>query len=194
MDSSLGNMAALGKLLEEHRPRLVAMVRRRMDPRLAQRLDAEEVVSEAFFVARRRHAEFQANSSLSPYAWLYRIVLDCLIDEWRKHTRDKRNLNRDEPMPTVSSAQLAQSLVHSGTSPSHALARQEMAERMRKTLDLLSQRDREILSMRHYDLLTHREAAEILEITESAATVRYVRALERLRKLWEQLYGDLEMP
>lgn len=194
MDSSLGDMAALGKLLEEHRPRLVAMVRRRMDPRLTQRVDPEEIVSEAYFIARRRHAEFTDDGSITPYAWLYRIVRDCLIEAWRRETRDKRDLGRDQPFAAESSAQLALSLMHTGTSPSHALARKEMVERMQKTLDLLTERDREVLSMRHYDQLSHREAADVLGISETAATVRYVRALERLRKLWEHLYGDLEMP
>jgi RNA polymerase sigma-70 factor (ECF subfamily) len=187
-------MAALGKLLEEHRPRLVAMVRRRMDPRLAQRVDAEEIVSEAYLTARTRHAELKDDASVTAYAWLYRIVRDCLIEAWRRETRDKRDLHRDQPFAAESSAQLALSLMQTGTSPSHALARKEMVERMQKTLELLSERDREVLSMRHYDQLSHREAADVLGISETAATVRYVRALERLRKLWEHLYGDLEMP
>jgi DNA-directed RNA polymerase specialized sigma24 family protein len=38
--------------------------------------------------------------------------------------------------------------------------------------------------MRHADQLTFREAAIVLHITESAANLRYVRALRRLRKLW----------
>lgn len=194
MESSLGEMAALGKLFEEHRTKLAAMVRRRMDPRLAQRVDAEEIVNEAFVVARRRQRELQEQPSIAHYFWLYRIVFDCLLETFRRESRDKRDLGRDRPMPSTSSAQLAMSLVHSGTSPSHAFARQEMAERMQKTLDMLSNRDQEVLWMRHYDQLSHREAADILGITESAATVRYVRALERLRKVWEHLYGDLEMP
>lgn len=187
-------MARLGKLLEEHRPRLVAMVRRRIDPQLAQRVDPEEIVNEAFFAAQRRQAELKGNTALSPYSWLYRIVLDGLIEAYRKETADKRDLHRDLPMVDRSSEDVAASLIHSGTSPSQAAARREMAERMRKTLDLLSRRDRDILCMRHFDQLSHREAAEILNITESAATLRYLRALERLRKLWEHLYGDLELP
>ena len=194
MDSSVGDMAALGKLLEEHRPRLVAMVRRRIDPSLAKRVDPEEIVSEAYFTAQRRHAELKEDRALAPYPWLYRIVVDCLIEVYRRETRDKRDLHRDLPLNNGSSADVAASLIHSGTSPSQAAARQEMAERMQKTLDLLSRRDRDILCMRHYDQLSHRDAAEVLGISESAATLRYVRALERLRKLWEHLYGDLELP
>lgn len=194
MDSSIGSMAVLGKLFEEHRPRLVAMVRRRMDSKLAQRTDPEDVVSDAFFIARRRHGELKQDGSLSPYAWLYRIVVDCLIEKYRDGTRQKRDFQRDLPLPDGSSPDVAASLIHSASSPSQAAAKREMAERMQKALDLLTRRDRDVLCMRHYDQLTHRDAAEVLGITEIAATLRYVRALDRLRKLWEHLYGDLELP
>lgn len=193
MHSALGDIAVLGKLLEEHRTRLVAMVRRRIDPSLAQRVDPEEIVSDAYFVARRRRAELEERSLL-PYAWLYRIVLDCLIESYRRETRQKRDMHRELPIGEAASMDVAGSLISSGTSPSQAAARHEMAERMQKTLELLSRRDRDILCMRHFDQLSHREVAEVLGISESAATLRYVRGLERLRKLWEHLYGDQELP
>jgi hypothetical protein len=37
MPSSVGDLAALGKLIEEHRPKLGAMLQRRIDPALAAR-------------------------------------------------------------------------------------------------------------------------------------------------------------
>lgn len=194
LDSSLGDIAALGKLLDEHRERLVAMVRRRMDPQLARRLDPEEIVSEAYFAAQRRHPELRKDPTRSPYAWLYRLVLDGLVEAYRRETRGKRDLHKELPLGDASSAAVAASLILSGTSPSQAAMRRETADRMQKAFELLSNRDRDILSMRHYDQLSHFDAAEVLGISESAATLRYLRALERLRKLWEQLYGDRELP
>jgi RNA polymerase sigma-70 factor (ECF subfamily) len=81
-------------------------------------------------------------------------------------------------------------LVNPGTSPSEAAARAEMQQRMRQTLELLGARDQEILWMRHYDQLSFKEAAMVLGVTESAATLRYVRALKRLKNLWQQLHGE----
>ena len=85
--SSLVDMAVLGQLLEEHRPRLLVMVRRRLDPALASRVDAEEIVNEGFFLARRKWQRFKEQDTLSTYAWLYGIVRDCLIETWRRETR-----------------------------------------------------------------------------------------------------------
>ena len=85
--SSLVDMAVLGQLLEEHRPRLLAMVQRRLDTALAARVDAEEIVNEGFFLARRKWPRFKDQTTLSAFAWLYGIVRDCLIEVWRRTSR-----------------------------------------------------------------------------------------------------------
>ena len=78
---------------QEHRPRLLVMLQRRIDPSLAVRLDVEDILSETFLVTRRRWAEFPA-SPLSAYAWLYRLARDCLLEAWRKQKRPLRDLDR----------------------------------------------------------------------------------------------------
>ena len=186
-------MAQLGQVLEEHRGRLLAMLRRRIDPKLAGRIDPEDVLSEAFLVAGRRWKDFPAGGK--PYSWLYRITLDCLIEAWRRHSRACRDPRDEMPWPDRSSLQVGLGLVHTGTSPSEAAAREEMREAMRHVLALLKAGDREILRMRHEDELSHAEAAEILGITENAAAVRYVRALKRLGDLWKRVFsGPSELP
>ena len=58
-------------------------------------------------------------------------------------------------------------------------------------LGMLSERDRDILWLRYFDGLTFPEVAEVLGITENAAAVRHVRALNRLRAAWQKLFpGD----
>jgi RNA polymerase sigma-70 factor (ECF subfamily) len=188
--SSLADKAVLGKLLEEYRPRLLAMLRRRIDPGLAARIDPEDVCSETFLAARRRWATFNPQA---PYSWLYRIALDCLIEAWRRETRTCRDLHRDLPWPEGSSLQLGLSLVNPGTSPASAFSREELRERMAQTLQLLKNSDKQILWMRHYDGLSFKDIALVMKVTENAATVRYVRALRRLKELWLKLNPDQRM-
>jgi RNA polymerase sigma-70 factor (ECF subfamily) len=192
MSSSIADLALLGRLFEEHRSRLLAMVQRRLDPALAARIDAEDILNEAFLLARSRWGRFREQTDLTAYAWLYRITLDCLIEAWRRETRAGRDLHRQMPWPEASSVQLGLGLglVHPGTSPSEAAPREELRQKMRQAVELLKESDREILWMRHYDQLSFPEAARVLGIKESAATLRYVRALERLKKLWEQMDPD----
>ncbi len=187
MPPSITDLALLGRLFEEHRPQLLAMVQRRMDPALAARVGAEDILGEAFLQARRRWGRFRQQTELTAYAWLYRITLDCLIEAWRRETRAGRDLHRQMPWPEASSVQLGLGLVCPGTSPSERAGREELRQQVRQAVELLRESDREILWMRHFDQLTFPEAARVLGISESAATLRYVRALERLKKLWEQI-------
>ena len=52
--------------------------------------------------------------------------------------------------------------------------------------------DREILALRHFEELTNSEAAEELGIQPKAASIRYVRALARLRQILSERPGLLE--
>jgi RNA polymerase sigma-70 factor (ECF subfamily) len=176
----------LGRLIEEHRSRLLNMLRRRIDPALAVRMDAEEILSETFLQAGRKWAEFCRQDRMTPYAWLYRIALDCLIEAWRRQTRGPRDLRRDLPWPEQTSVQIGIGLVAPGTSPSEAAVRAELCGRVRAVMAELSDRDQQSLWMRHADQLSFREAGLVLGITENAATVRYARALRRLQEKWFQ--------
>jgi RNA polymerase sigma-70 factor (ECF subfamily) len=190
LPASLAAMAALGKVWEEHAPKLLAMVRRRIDPALGARLDAESILSETFLRARSKWTAFNQQSSVTSYAWLYRIALDCLIEAYRRETRPCHGGRNIMPLPDGTSVQLGLGLMHTGTSPSDAAAREEMRRQMEQVLDQLKEEDREILWMRHADELSYKEAATILDISENAATQRYRRALARLSDLWLQLHPN----
>lgn len=182
---SVADLATLGKLFEEYRERLLAMLRQRIDPRLKARVDEEEILQEAFLAARGKWGRGQPAPGLSPYAWLYRVALDALIEAWRRHTRECRDPRAELPWPERSSIQMGLELLHQGTRPSEACVRAEERDLVQRALATLRPADREILWMRHFDGLSFPEAAAILGLTANAATVRYVRAVERLREAWE---------
>ena len=47
----------------------------------------------------------------------------------------------------------------------------------------LDEKDSEIVIMRHYELLTNQEIAQALDLSEPAASMRYLRAVRRLKRL-----------
>jgi len=183
---SVADLAALTTLFEEHRPRLRAMLRGRLAPALSGRLDADDLLQEVFLRARRSWPRF-ASSRMSAYAWLYRIARDCLVDTWRRETREGRDPHREMPWPEQSSVQLGLSLVGTGTTPSEALGRGELRQRIRRALERMTADDREILWMRDVDGVPFRDAAALLEISENTAMKRYSRASRRFRELWRML-------
>src|SRR5262245_43695236 len=91
--SSVSEIAALAKVFEAHRPRLLAMVERRIAPALASRVDPEDILGDAFLRAQLRWSN--RDPAMSAYAWLYRITLDCLIDAWRAANADGRSLQKE---------------------------------------------------------------------------------------------------
>jgi RNA polymerase sigma-70 factor (ECF subfamily) len=183
-------MAALAQLYEEHRPRLLEMLQRRIDPALAVRLDAEDLMAEVYLEARRRWPKFRNRADVSGYVWLYGIARDCLIEAWRKQNRACRSPDREMPWPERSSLQLGMGLVQDGVGPGTANEQAELGQRMRQTLQKLRDSDREILWMRQYDELGFADIAVVLSVSENTATVRYVRALRRLKDLWLRTHGS----
>ena len=53
---------------------------------------------------------------------------------------------------------------------------------VKKALAALTDNDRQIIELRHFDEMSNAECAEVLNITEKAASIRYVRALQKLQQ------------
>src|SRR5436309_2063340 len=139
MPRSMVDMVAVGKLFEEHRPRLRVMLQRRIDPALQAQLDADDLLSETFLAAFHKWEYLTDHWKQSPYSWLYRLALDCLTEAWRRATRQPRDLHRVVPWPECSSIQLGLGLVGTDTEPAAAAVRAELQEQMRRTLDCLKE-------------------------------------------------------
>jgi RNA polymerase sigma-70 factor (ECF subfamily) len=185
-----GDATAVQELLSRHRGRLRHMVSVRMDPRLAARLDPSDVVQEALAEAFRALPDYLRRRPLPFYAWVRRLAWQRLVQLHRKHIHtQKRSVTREEPremgLSNESVMELADQLVGAGTSPSGRLVRQEMFARVRSALERLASSDREILILRHLEQLSVQEAAEVLEITRTAASTRHFRAMQRLQRLLE---------
>lgn len=185
--ASAHDLAELASLFDIHRGRLVAIVRRRLDT-AAGRLDPDAIVSDTFADAARAWPAYQAVRSPEPFVWLYRIVLDRLIDEWRRHVRPKRDFRREVPWPSHPSIDLG--LRADQTGASEAAVRDEQAALLRAAIDRLKDADREVVLLRGYDDLSFREIGEILGVGENTAAVRYLRALKRLKVEWQRLTGE----
>ncbi len=187
------DQAALGPLLEWYRPRLRAMVQFRMDHRVRGRIDASDVLQDAFLEVSQRLGEFARAPSVPFYVWLRRITGQRLAAAFRFHLgtqgRDaRREISLlDGATPAASSAILAAHLVGVLSSPSTAAMRAEMVARLEDALNRLDAMDREIIVLRHFEELTNSEAAQVLDLKPSAVCNRYVRALERLRGVLDQM-------
>jgi RNA polymerase sigma-70 factor (ECF subfamily) len=83
--------------------------------------------------------------------------------------------------PDATSTSLAIQLAGNLTSPSQAAMRAEASRQLELALETMDPIDREVLALRHFEELTNSEVAEALGIQQKAASIRYVRALRRLK-------------
>jgi RNA polymerase sigma-70 factor (ECF subfamily) len=183
-DAARGDQAALRSLLERHRERLRRMVALRLDSRLLARVDASDVVQEALIDAARKLADYERDRPLPFYPWLHRLTAERLAVIHRKHRRGARSVGREQYANVWrddSAQRLVDHLVDSDTTPGHDLVREERRQRVRDALERLTPPDREVLVMRYLEDLTFPEIAAILEVGESAAKMRHLRAIERIR-------------
>jgi RNA polymerase sigma-70 factor (ECF subfamily) len=182
-----GETAARQQLLVRHRKRLVKMVAVRLDRAVAARVDPSDVVQEALAQAAQHLDEFLRTRPLPYYAWLRQFAWERLVKLHRHHIGSKkRSVTREEPwsmpLPEDSVLRLAR-LVASGASPSQALIRNELRQRIQAALEALAPHNREILVMRNLEQLSVAEIAAVLGLTEGAVKVRHLRALRRLRTI-----------
>jgi len=182
-----GDSEVLERLFARHRERLRRMVDLRLARQLRGRVDASDVIQEAFLEASQRLADYLKDPGMPFFLWLRFLTRQCLLGLHRHHlgvkARDPRRevALYDGALPEATSESLAARLLGQITSPSQAALRAEMQLRLQEALNSLDPLEREVLALRHFEQLTNTETARELAIGESAASKRYIRALTRLK-------------
>ncbi len=181
-----GDQAAFEEIFRRHRDRLRRAIALRMDRRVAARVDASDVLQEAYLEAFRRLPTYLEQKPMPFYLWLCWIVREKVLALHRRHLgADKRAVTHEAPLLPADSSATFVSAVIAGhePSPSQALARAELAERLRLALGQLDADERDLILWRHFEQLSARDIAQLLQISEAAASKRYIRAVERLRTI-----------
>jgi RNA polymerase sigma-70 factor (ECF subfamily) len=184
-----GETAAVERLLASHRDGLRRMIDRRLDPALARRVDASDIVQDVLLEASRRLNDYLHNPAMPFPLWLRHIARDRIIDAHRRHRQaQRRSLDREQPILLAafadrSSIDLAAQLLDPEATPASAAIRHELERRLEAAVASLDEDDREIILMRHFEQLSNQDVAAVLGLSEAAASMRYLRALRRLRAL-----------
>jgi len=152
----------LSALYQEH----AAAVWRYTRSRLPTDADAEDVTSDVFARAVRSTHTYDAAKG-SPRAWLTGIARNAIGDWWRR--RKPEDPHHELPDAPTADDPLAESL------------RIERIGEVRDVLALLSEREREAISLRFAAELTSTEIGEQLGISPTAARMLVHRAVTKLR-------------
>ncbi len=186
--------AELTDLFVQHRERLVQMIRLRMDQRLVRRIDASDVIQEAYLECVRRYDDYRENPQMPLFLWVRLQTSQKLLDLHRRHLGTQmRDVGREAVLnhgaTSVSSVALAAQLLGRLTTASKAAIRKETQLRVQDALNAMDAIDREVLTLRHFEMLTNEETASVLGISKTAASNRYIRALMRMKEIATSISG-----
>jgi RNA polymerase sigma-70 factor (ECF subfamily) len=193
-----GDAARLAELFSRYRKRLRQMVRLRLDRRLQGRVDASDVIQEAYLDVAQQLPHYLVKREMSFFLWLRLVAGQRLMRIHREHLgAAMRDAGREVSlykgaMPQASSVSLAAQLLGHYTPASQAVSRAEIQIQIQTALNDMEPIDREIIALRHFEELTNAEVAEVLGLESSTASKRYIRALKRLQIMLEHIPGLLD--
>ena len=177
----------LAAAFAEHRQRLRAIAEKRLNPILLKRMDHEDVLSETYVNAAKRLDYFAARDDVPVYYKLRTVLLQTLADIERRNLKAQgRDAYREVQEATTEAGEPGVLAIGDMpadiTSPVSRVDRDERHAILRNALAAMPENDRAILVMRHFDGMGNAECAAALGIDQKAASMRYVRALERLQQ------------
>jgi RNA polymerase sigma factor (sigma-70 family) len=140
--------------------------------------DAEEALAEVFVKVWRAAATFKGDAKFT--TWLFRIASNTARDFLRSRMT-KREVSLEEVV--VDEVQVAERSQTKVPDPEECAINAEDRARILKAMKELSEEDRLLVSLYHFQELDYEEIAQIAGVPPSNLKVKLFRARQRLKKL-----------
>ena len=134
---------------------------------LGDRMEAEDVMQEAFLVAFRNLGSVDLSVSFG--GWLKRIVINRSLDALRKR---RNQVELADDFPEVADTETV-SIPEEGTT-------EEIVEKIRRAITRLPEKYRLVLSLNLFEGYDHDEISQILGVTASTSRAQLSRGKQRL--------------
>jgi RNA polymerase sigma-70 factor (ECF subfamily) len=170
-EAKAGDRSAYERLFALHVDRLLIFVRARLGGALREKMEAEDVVQDAYVSALRSFDEFDYTDDGAFLRWMCRIIDNRLRDAHDYFSAKKR---REVALPKSAP-----------TGPVTALGRAENRQQVEAALARLSEDHREVLLLRYFEGLSAEEAGQRMKRSPGAIRNLSARALVELGKLIE---------
>lgn len=185
-----GEAGALDRLLAMYRNYLQLLARTQLDGAFRARLDPSDLVQEVLLDAFRGFGQFVGQTEPELVQWLRKCLVNKLTDLVRRHQSQKRDVRREEPLEGLLDKRMLEidRVLASGLStPSSHAARREQSVILADALAQLPPDYREVLTLRHLERISFLEIAKRMDRSVGAVRMLWTRALERLRKVLEEM-------
>lgn len=188
-----GQIDAVGELLESYRTYLRMLAATQLRGRIPARVSPSDVVQETMLAAHRSFGDFRGNTSAEFSVWLRKIMTHKLLSTMDRHLNLKRDVRREvsmnvphEDQDSTGARSLAALLTASDPSPSAIVSSGEDSQRIASLLLQLPEHYRQVIALRNKQGMRFDEISRHLERSPLAARLLWLRAIQRLRQLYEQ--------
>jgi RNA polymerase sigma-70 factor (ECF subfamily) len=170
--SQLGDRSAFEQLVLRHQELVFSLAYKLT----GNREMANDVAQEAFIRAWKAIEKFRGDSTFS--TWIYRITVNTA---WtlRKKAKKHNTLNIDETYEPI--------VVDEKKDPEMVAINSDLSSVLSKALNNLPVEQRIIVELKNIEGRSHKEIADYLDISVTAAKVRLHRAHQKLRQILEDV-------
>jgi RNA polymerase sigma-70 factor (ECF subfamily) len=140
--------------------------------------DAQDIYQEVFIRVYRGISSFRFESKFS--TWLYRVVTNVCLSFQRKN-RKVEQVPLDETFEDIETVQAAAATTTYGKTPEKLYQDVEITERVNNALDELTDKQRLVFVLKHYEGRKLREIAEIMDCAEGTVKKYLFLATRKLR-------------
>lgn len=178
-----GDTEAFRMLFEQNRQRIFSLAYQYT--KNAQ--DAEDILQETFIKTYNFLDKYQTENDTSFSSWIYRIGINCSIDFLRRKKKRGHDFSDwDSVEKTYSDDDFS--------NPEHSARLEELREKISILVEMLSPRQRMVFILKHYQQLSIKEIAELLDCSEGSVKKQLFRAISSIKNplkklLWEKDYG-----
>ncbi len=144
------------------------------------REDAMDIVQETFLRFYQKAHMFQKGKNFQN--WLLQLAKNICIDYYRKHHKKDNGIRREENIEEVN---------HASYESSHHDPSSDLKEIFSRCLEKLSEKQRMIFVMKHYNHLHYKEIAQILNIALGTVKSLHFKAVRNLRTLMSPYIGRM---
>lgn len=177
-----GDLSVLGRLTVELRPYLRRVIQNELNAMATQVPDDNsDLIQQTLLKAVQSIDSFRGQSLEEWRVWLAVIARNEVRMSSRYWNSQKRALERNVSMDNSASA-----MTSPEDTPSADLRKRELATQLAHALQQLTEFERQIISWRQDQGLTHAQIAERLGISVDASRQRCKSAMDSLRKLFSQ--------
>ncbi len=193
-----GDHAAFNELFDRYRERIIRSARVRIGPKLANKVDPEDIAQETLRVAWEHLRSFDARNAPRLIDWLANIARNCIRDEVKRWSSEKRDVDLEVSMRSPRQGDAASTWLPiaggSGT-PSQIVSAEQQKEIYDECLSELREHYQDVILLKQYADMSWDEIAQRIGSPNAKAAVQlHSRAMAALEALLKANGFDLIPP